>query len=224
MTLKQELQWIFFDLGETLIDESAAILESIRQFAVESAALGYAFHPDEVVRGLEDAYRAFAEFPMGDYMERHVASVDHRRIIKQNMRYRKDMERPFPAALPLVRELSGLYRIGIIANQGPGTTDRLKAYGFAEYITVCCESAEAGFAKPNPQLFQLALEQASCLPRHAVMIGDRIDNDIIPAKRLGMKAVYVRQGLARYQPIPKGADAPDAVLDKIEDIRSLLMR
>ncbi|MDE5966300.1 MAG: HAD hydrolase-like protein [Lachnospiraceae bacterium] len=35
----------------------------------------------------------------------------------------------------------------------------------------------------SPRIFELALERASCSPENAVMIGDRLDNDIIPAKR-----------------------------------------
>jgi FMN phosphatase YigB (HAD superfamily) len=223
MNLKLDLQWIFFDLGETLIDESAAIKESIRQFVEESARLGYSFQPADAEQGMEDAYRAFAEHPMRAFMETSIPSDEHRQLIRQGMKYRKDFERPFPAALPIVRQLSQLYHIGVIANQGIGTAARLEAYGLSPYISVCCSSAEAGVAKPDPRLYQLALEQASCLPEHALMIGDRIDNDIIPAKRLGMKAVYVRQGFAKYQAVPAGSDAPDAIIDNIEEILDLLL-
>ena len=38
-----------------------------------------------------------------------------------------------------------------------------------------------------------------CLPENAVMIGDRIDNDIEPANRLGMRTIWVRQGFSIYQ-------------------------
>ena len=35
---------------------------------------------------------------------------------------------------------------------------------------------------------------AGCQAENAVMIGDRLDNDIAPAKKLGMKTVWIRQG------------------------------
>lgn len=35
---------------------------------------------------------------------------------------------------------------------------------------------------------------AKCKPENAVMIGDRIDNDIVPAKQLGMKTIWIKQG------------------------------
>lgn len=39
--------------------------------------------------------------------------------------------------------------------------------------------------KPDPKLFTIACAQAGCAPEDAVMIGDRLDNDIAPAKAIG---------------------------------------
>lgn len=220
---KDQIRWIFFDLGETLIDESAPISESIRQFTEQAALLGYTFRPDQVQAALQEAYRKFAPFPMRSVMEAWVPSEEHRAQIKRGMTYRKNMERPFPSALTLLQSLSRQYRIGIIANQGPGTPARLETYGFSPYISVCCASAEAGMEKPDPRFFLMALEQAQCRPKQAVMIGDRIDNDIIPAKRLGMSAIWVRQGDARFQPIPAGTEAPDAICETIDEIPALFI-
>ncbi|UUZ86017.1 HAD family hydrolase [Paenibacillus sp. P26] len=199
MSLK-EVKWIFFDLGETLIDETPPIDESIRQFVTGAAAYGYSFTPETVREAIQQAYREFAEFPMRTVMERLIPSAEMREAVRRRMKYRKDLDTPFPESEALLEALSRRYRIGIIANQGPGTAARLEAYGWTPYISVCCASAEAGFSKPDPRLFRMALEEASCPPGEAVMIGDRIDNDILPAKQLGMKAVWVRQGDARYQP------------------------
>ena len=43
-----------------------------------------------------------------------------------------------------------------------------------------------GRSKPAPNLFLSALEAVGCAPEEACMVGDRIDNDIRPAKKLGM--------------------------------------
>jgi len=79
-------------------------------------------------------------------------------------------------------------------------------------------SAEAGCAKPDPKIFTAALEKAGCEPEEAIMIGDRIDNDIIPAKKLGMKTVWVRQGYAIYQTIDDEDKRPDHIVDSIEEL------
>ncbi|MFC0333536.1 HAD family hydrolase [Paenibacillus sepulcri] len=217
------IEWIFFDLGETLIDESQAINESIRQFISAAGELDFDFSAEQVRLAIREAYRQFADFPMRSVMEQWVPIAEQRTQIRQGMKYRKDLERPFAAAIPLLEELSSRYRLGIIANQGPGTQERIGKYGFSPYFDVCCASAEAGLAKPDERFFLLALEQAGCQPEQAVMIGDRIDNDVIPAKRLGMKAILVRQGDACEQPLPEGADRPDAVVDRIDELLPLLL-
>jgi HAD superfamily hydrolase (TIGR01549 family) len=53
------------------------------------------------------------------------------------------------------------------------------------FISICLSSTEVGLEKPDPAIFQLALSQSGCEPPQAVMIGDRLDNDIRPARLLG---------------------------------------
>jgi FMN phosphatase YigB (HAD superfamily) len=59
-------------------------------------------------------------------------------------------------------------------------------------------SAETGVAKPDPAIFRYALQQAHCSAQNAAMIGDRLDNDIAPANRLGMHTVRILRGLGAY--------------------------
>ena len=55
------------------------------------------------------------------------------------------------------------------------------------------------------------------------MIGDRLDNDIIPAKRLGMKTVWVRQGYAVYQSIDDEDKRPDYIVDSIDELTDIFL-
>ena len=67
-----------------------------------------------------------------------------------------------------------------------------------KYIDLVVASAEEGVSKPDRRIFEIALQRASCRPESAVMIGDRIDNDIVPAKKMGMKTVWIKQGFGKY--------------------------
>lgn len=80
------------------------------------------------------------------------------------------------------------------------------------------DPAEVGYAKPDFEIFNIALEQAGCEPSKSVMIGDRLDNDIVPTKKLGMKTVWVRQGFARMQQIKSETEKPDYIIENIGDI------
>ena len=57
------------------------------------------------------------------------------------------------------------------------------------FVSLCLSSAELGLKKPDPEIFQLALSQSGCEPEQAVMIGDRLDNDIRPARLQGWKTI-----------------------------------
>lgn len=66
-----------------------------------------------------------------------------------------------------------------------------------KFIDVVVASAEEGVAKPDRRIFEIALERSRCSAENAVMIGDRMDNDIIPAHDIGMKTVLIKQGFAK---------------------------
>lgn len=54
-------------------------------------------------------------------------------------------------------------------------------------------------SKPDRRIFDRAFERAGCEAHEAAMLGDRLDNDICPAKKLGMKTIRIKQGFAAYQ-------------------------
>ena len=62
---------------------------------------------------------------------------------------------------------------------------------------------------------------AGCQPHHSVMVGDRLDNDILPAKKLGMRTVWIRKGLSGYQHIDLGKDNADWIIDNLSDLKEI---
>ena len=123
----------------------------------------------------------------------------------------------------MLRQLSDMgYKIGIIANQSAGTAQRLEKWGLLKYISLVLSSAEEGIAKPESEIFLRALSRAECEPCEAVMIGDRLDNDIYPAKKLGMKTVRVKQGFCAYQKPVDEAHTPDMTIDSLAEIIDIL--
>ena len=76
-------------------------------------------------------------------------------------------------------------------------------------------SAEEGVVKPDKKIFETALERSICNPFNAVMISDRIDNDIVPAKLLGMKTIWIKQGFGQYWKISSEDKKADYVVDNL---------
>lgn len=114
------------------------------------------------------------------------------------------------------------YHLGIIANQSKGLTDRLRKFDVFDYFELIISSEDVGLAKPDTKIFQYALERIGCTPNQVIMIGDRLDNDIIPAKLVGMNTMWIRHGLSIYQDVTFGSGVADFVIDRLQSIELLL--
>ena len=192
--------WIFFDMGSTLIDESLAY-ETRTRAMLEGTGIAY------------EAYLAKRD-ELGGFLDDEAIAFFG--LVKAP--WPKDAERPFPDALPALDALRDAgFRLGVIANQSPGSEDRLRRWGLLDRFEVVAASAELGMAKPDPKIFLWALERAGCVPEEAVMVGDRPDNDVGPAKRLGMATVRILRGSAsRFVPASPEEEADYTVRDLTE--------
>ena len=200
------IKYIFFDLGATLVDESD-VYKSRCQFAIRQL-------------GIDPA-----EFMNKVYEEAKVSPTPIRTAAKAYgvvlPEWDSSLEKLYEGAFDIVSYLYGKYKLGIIANQSLGTQERIDNWGIGKFFDVVMASAEAGCAKPDLKIFSMALDKAGCKAADAIMVGDRLDNDIIPAKKLGMKTIWVRQGYAIYQSIDDESKRPDYIVDSIDEIYHL---
>ena len=143
--------------------------------------------------------------------------------ISARIAWRKDLEKPYPEAVRVISALSKRYSIGIIANQPPGTEARLVKWGLLRFVSLCIASAEVRLSKPDLAIFKLAMREAGCEPEQAVMIGDRIDNDIASAKCLGWKTIRIKQGLSQGQVPMSVEQEPDCEVRQLGDILRILL-
>lgn len=82
-------------------------------------------------------------------------------------------------------------RLGIISNFAPTLRGILQEKGILHFFDPVIVSTEAGYEKPNPQIFRLALEAAGLHPEDVLYIGDHDQNDIWAPKQLGIDAVKI---------------------------------
>ncbi|BBK29593.1 hypothetical protein STHU_02270 [Allostella humosa] len=110
--------------------------------------------------------------------------------------------------------LAGLHgrgvRLGLVANQPASALERLAAGGLAPYFDHFAVSGTNGFRKPDVRAFLAAATALAVAPAECVMVGDRIDNDIAPARLLGMAAVRLRTGRHAGQRPRSLREVPDA--------------
>ncbi len=97
--------------------------------------------------------------------------------------------REIPGIRYVVHNLAPYYQLGIIANQPAFITDYLRRKGLLYYFKIIAISEAVNMRKPDREIFEWALKQARTQPEAAIMIGDRIDHDVLPSKQLGMHTI-----------------------------------
>lgn len=171
------LRAVFFDVGETLVDE-----ERYWRLLADAIGLG----PQVIWAALG------VTIALG---EEHTALWQHLGIERpaawDALTYvRADL---YPDAIPCleaVRE-AGLF-VGIVGNQ----TRALERWARNEQLPAdfISSSASWGVRKPAGAFFDRVVEVAGFAPSEIAYVGDRVDNDVIPAAAAGMVAVHLRRG------------------------------
>ena len=204
----QTIKWIFFDVGSTLVDETEAYDHRVR----------------DIIAGTDITFQEFDDMRIAlarQGLDGNSAAIKHFGLTKTP--WHLEDEIPYTDAQSTLAALRQMgYKLGIIANQKLGTAERLENWGLLQYFDVIAASAEVGYAKPDKRIFEKALEMAGCTARESVMVGDRLDNDIIPAKALGMKTVWIKNGLAQYQSEELGKGIADVQIASLSELLSYM--
>ena len=203
------IRWLFFDMGYTLVDETLVWQARCREQAAMAEAREKRISEADILHAIEQASR--------DWLPQYRGALAALGLTAAAP-YRSELEILYSDAPEVLSRLCRRYSLGVIANQAAGLEQRLSAFGIRQYFSLVVSSWESGVMKPDPGIFRLALEKAGCPPREAVMIGDRLDNDVLPAKALGMKTLWIKQGFGALQ-TPWGPDCtPDWTAHSLRDL------
>lgn len=117
-----------------------------------------------------------------------------------------------PGMKILIQSFSNTYKLGLAGNQPSAVKNLLEEYGILRFFTTTEVSEDIGVSKPDPKFFENILKKLGVHARETIMIGDRLDNDIIPAKKLGMRAILVKVGLFTILEPRTPGEIPDATV------------
>lgn len=180
------IRTVVFDIGETLIDETRHWGEWADWLGVPRltffAVLGALIERGEHHRAVFDLVRPGIDL---------AAETERRRAA--GWAYGFEAADIYPDALPCLRALRAAgYRIGIAGNQPKEAEAALTAAGLAaDFIA---SSARWGVEKPSAAFFARLVEAAGVPAADIAYVGDRLDNDILPARVAGLTAVFIRRG------------------------------
>jgi putative hydrolase of the HAD superfamily len=159
-----------------------------------------------------------------------VLSPGHGKIISERLdpqilEARRNLFRFHKAAPVVLRDLADKsYEMGLIANQSEDIADLLKKFGLGEYFKVSVISSLVRLRKPDPRIFHLALGRAGYKSANCIMVGDRLDTDICPANRLGMKTIRTTNSLFRLQNPMSECENPTFTISALSEIPGVLER
>lgn len=129
-----------------------------------------------------------------------------------------------PDVGPALEALAAGYRLGVLANQEAWIRDTMRRDGIDRFFDIWAVSGELGVEKPDPGIFGHAIREAGVPPARCAMVGDRLDNDILAAKRHGMRGVWLLRGEAPPEPTEEQLARVDASVRTLEELPAALGR
>lgn len=200
-------EWLFFDIGGTLVNEEIAFEDRLKKIA----------------KAANTTYDNVYETALNFYKRNQKGDRETAKMLGVSLPvWQKEYEMLYEDAVQCLEFFSGKYKIGIIANQSLGTEQRLESYGLLQYIDLIVASAEECVSKPDKRIFEIALNRSGCKACDSVMIGDRIDNDIVPANSLGMHTIWIKQSIWRYWNIENKIEDPEYTVDSLSGLFEIL--
>jgi HAD superfamily hydrolase (TIGR01549 family) len=206
---------VVFDVGETLVDESRMWGEWADWLGVTRltffAALG------AVIAAREHHHQVFELVRPGlDLRREREARQQRGRTTRIE---RRDL---YPDAVPALTRLraAGLLT-GIAGNQPKEAEAEIRALGLP--IDFVVSSARWGAAKPDPAFFNRIVSETGVAANQIAYVGDRLDNDVLPAIAAGMISVFLRRGPwgVIHATWPEAARA-DLRLESLEELHEAL--
>jgi len=212
---------VLFDVGYTLLDESDRLAAAIAWVAERMDGVD--------AKRLDAAYRAACAAPAPNEPSLFVQTMmglglnrEDAKSMRKALPWDAVPMTPYPdtkQALERLTQLPGAgVRVGVLANQPASAADDLERAGLTPYFDGVWLSEPCGLSKPDPAFFRLALDAWGLPPARVAYVGDRPDNDVAPAKAIGMKTVLIRQGPHAVQAVKDAAETPDAEAGSLTEI------
>jgi FMN phosphatase YigB (HAD superfamily) len=224
--------FIFFDLGQTLIDEwdyiayfDQKFLELLNGFGARIDQRNYYAIRDSIIRDRKIGHGSVKELVIE--VCRLLSPPGYEKVIASRLEShikqgRHELFRFFDDAEPTLEALSRYSEMGIIANQSEDILELIEKSGFDRFFKVQTISSSVKLKKPDSKIFELALKQAGHNADDCIMVGDRLDTDICPANTLGMTTIRTTNSLFALLVPRRACEHPAYTVSRLSEIPRLL--
>lgn len=230
---------IFFDLDDTLVDDTISTEECAEAVAREVAG-GRGLAPADLAKAYLDAAIAFWEALEPGAPSSRVDGIrrtmwraalrslnvdDDALAAALAVRYdaiRAERVEYYPDAVPVLTSLHGRYRLAIITNGFAETHKaRIAPLHLGRFFDHVLMAGDLDMVKPDPAIFHYAMGLLDVGPSESVMVGDRFNRDVTGAQAAGMRSIWMN---VRAEPMPAGATPPDSVIATLSELPAALTR
>jgi HAD superfamily hydrolase (TIGR01549 family) len=177
---------VCFDIGETLIDETRHWSEWAEFLGVPKltlfTALGVIMERGQSLRRVFEIFRPDLDFSKARQMR-----------AAQGYRYDFQATDLYPDVIPCLVALKSRGLKVLIAGNQPIEAEAALAR-LEVPADLIATSAGWGVSKPDPAFFARIIDTAGESAESIAYVGDRMDNDVLPARAAGMVAVLLRRG------------------------------
>lgn len=187
---RQRLNQYYIERERSMIEKSS--LGVLKDMLAEH---GYADLPYEFLRATLDHYYA---------------------VTQQNWLLEND-------AIPTLSKLRlETFHIGLVSNASDSrdVLALVDKFGIRDYFDFILISADCGYRKPHPRIFELALSHWGYLPDEIAMVGDKLDADISGARPLGIYTIWIKR---RAKDVDSSPTSPNATVWTLSEIPPLLL-
>ncbi len=132
-----------------------------------------------------------------------------------------DVLRVIDGAKAVLATLRERYSLGLVSNFTGNLDTVCRELGIAGYFDILIDSSVVGVSKPDPEIFRLALTGMVAEPEECMAIGDSYERDIVPAKKLGCRTVWLE---GRSWREPESVDLADYTIHSIAELPDLFDR
>ena len=226
-----QIKAIFFDGDDTLWDFRSAMFSALEVTLAElQRMVGNGAAEALTVQRMTEIREAVAEemseattsveVIRHEALARTLAEVGHpsddgaRRLYEVYTEARFGATRPFPGVVDVLNDLKGRYVLGLVSN-GNTNPVRVGLDGIFDFVIL---AVECGIAKPDPRIFELALDKCGCDASQVVHVGDSLQSDIAGANGCGIRSVWLNQdGAANASGI-----TPDHQISDLQELLAFL--
>ena len=224
--------FVFFDLGQTLIDERDYIayfeqkfLELLNGFGARIDQRNYYAIRNSIIRDRKIGYGSVKELIIE--VCRLLSPAGYERVIVSRLepeikQARRKLFKFFDDVEPTLTVLSKYCEMGLIANQSEDVAELIRKAGFDKFFKVQTISSSVKLKKPDPRMFELALTEAGRNAEDCIMVGDRLDTDICPANKLGMTSIRTTNSLFALQVPSRVCENPSYTVSHLSEIPEIL--